>query len=144
MTKKDPYAALRYKEFNTFIVAFCHGFRLVYAVYRNRMAGVQYNQRSTFSLGLDGSDSRRIDGFVCRTHCRPKGEERAAAKMHFGFSVISFGLFLLTWPAVVQDYATKTILYSIYFLVFLGGLVRAFLGPTIFFLLALLVPESIS
>jgi hypothetical protein len=34
----------------------------------------------------------------------------------------------------VQDYATKTILYSIYFLVFLGGLVRAFLGPTIFLL----------
>jgi hypothetical protein len=34
--------------------------------------------------------------------------------MHLAFSVISFGLFLLTW--VVQDYATKTILYSIYFL----------------------------
>jgi hypothetical protein len=31
MTKKDPYAALRYKEFNTFIVAFCYGFRLVHA-----------------------------------------------------------------------------------------------------------------
>jgi predicted MFS family arabinose efflux permease len=50
--------------------------------------------------------------------------------MHFGFSVISFGLFLLTWPAVVQDYS-RTILYSIYFLVFSWGLVRA-LGPTIF------------
>jgi hypothetical protein len=35
----------------------------------------------------------------------------------------------------------QTILYSIYFLVF-WGLVRAFLGPTIFSLLSLLVPKK--
>jgi MFS family permease len=64
-------------------------------------------------------------------------------KCILAFSVISFGLFLLTWPAVVRGYATKTILYSIYFLVFLGGLVRAFLGPTIFSFLSLLVPKKI-
>jgi hypothetical protein len=46
-------------------------------------------------------------------HIVDQRKERAVAKMHFGFSVISFGLFLLTWPAL-QDYATKTILYSIY------------------------------
>jgi hypothetical protein len=68
-------------------------------------------------------------------------EKKLISQMHFGFSVISFGLFLLTWPAVVQDYSLRTILYSIYFLVFLG-LVRAFLGPTIFSLLSLLVPKK--
>ncbi|MNQ58380.1 enterobactin exporter EntS [compost metagenome] len=59
-----------------------------------------------------------------------------------GFSIISFGLFLLTWPAVVGDASSDLILYSIYFLVFLGGLVRAFLGPTIFSLLSLIVPKK--
>jgi MFS family permease len=64
-------------------------------------------------------------------------------KCIFGFSVVSLGLFLLTWPRVVSDLSTNTILYSVYFLVFLGGIVRAFLGPTIFSLFSLLVPKKI-
>jgi MFS family permease len=64
-------------------------------------------------------------------------------KCIFGFSIVSLGLFLLTWPRVVEDLTTNTILYSVYFLVFLGGIVRAFLGPTIFSLFSLLVPKKI-
>ena len=63
-------------------------------------------------------------------------------KCIFAFSVISLGLFLLTWPPIVKDYSTKVILYSIYGLVFLGGIVRAFLGPTIFSLLSLIIPKQ--
>jgi MFS family permease len=59
-----------------------------------------------------------------------------------GFSVISVGLFLLTWPPVVSDWKMDTILYAIYFMVFLGGIVRSFLGPTIFSLLSLIVPKK--
>ena len=40
-------------------------------------------------------------------------------KCILAFSVICFGLFLLTWPVVIKDFSTQTILYSIYFLVFL-------------------------
>tara|TARA_R110002060_G_scaffold36469_1_gene47460 strand:+ start:272 stop:1462 length:1191 start_codon:yes stop_codon:yes gene_type:complete len=64
-------------------------------------------------------------------------------KCILGFSVISFGLFLLSLPSVIETYETKVILYGIYALVFLGGLVRAFLGPTIFSLIALIVPKKI-
>ena len=64
-------------------------------------------------------------------------------KCILGFSVISLGLFIVSIPSVVADLNTKTILYSIYFLVFLGGLVRAFIGPTIFSLVALIVPKKI-
>lgn len=64
-------------------------------------------------------------------------------KCIFGFSVVSLGLFLLTWPRVVGDISTNTVLYAVYFLVFLGGIVRAFLGPTIFSLFSLLVPKKI-
>ncbi|MEZ4979538.1 MAG: MFS transporter, partial [Chitinophagales bacterium] len=58
------------------------------------------------------------------------------------FSIISLGLFFLSWPELTENYATKTILYGIYFLVFLGGFVRAFIGPSIFSLLALIVPKK--
>jgi MFS family permease len=64
-------------------------------------------------------------------------------KCILGFSIISFGLFLLTWPKMVHNLSTDTILYSIYFMVFLGGLVRAFLGPTIFSLMSLIVPKKV-
>ncbi len=49
----------------------------------------------------------------------------------------------MSWPGLENEWDTKSILYGIYGLVFLGGLVRAFLGPTIFSLVALLVPKKI-
>ena len=64
-------------------------------------------------------------------------------KCIFGFSVVSLGLFLLTWPRVVGEISTDTVLYAVYFLVFIGGIVRAFLGPTIFSLFSLLIPKKI-
>ena len=64
-------------------------------------------------------------------------------KCLLGFSVISFGLFLLTWPRIVADWSTNVILYSIYFLVFLGGFVRAFMGPTVFSLFSLVIPKKV-
>jgi hypothetical protein len=70
-------------------------------------------------------------------HSGSERKEKLISQMHWLFSNQLWSIFLLTWPAVVQDYSLQTILYSI-FLVFLG-LVRAFLGPTIFSLLSLLV-----
>jgi len=64
-------------------------------------------------------------------------------KCIIGFLIISLGLFLLTWEPFRGNLSGKTILYSIYFLVFLGGIVRAFLGPTIFSLLSLIVPKNL-
>lgn len=41
---KDPYAALRFREFNMFFVAAVyHGFCLVNAVYHHRMGSVQFD-----------------------------------------------------------------------------------------------------
>ncbi|MDC1265976.1 MFS transporter, partial [Flavobacteriaceae bacterium] len=58
------------------------------------------------------------------------------------FSLISFGLFFLTSPSVEADWSSKTILYTIYAFVFMGGLLRSFFGPTIFSLVALIVPKK--
>ena len=72
-----------------------------------------------------------------------KEKRNLLIKCILGFSVISFGLFLLSMPSTANTYSSAAILYAIYFLVFLGGLVRAFLGPTIFSLIALIVPKKI-
>ncbi|HAT69372.1 MAG TPA: MFS transporter, partial [Flavobacteriaceae bacterium] len=47
------------------------------------------------------------------------------------------------WPEVIGDWSQNTVLYTIYALVFLGGVVRSFIGPTIFSLFSLLVPKKI-
>jgi MFS family permease len=59
------------------------------------------------------------------------------------FSIISFGLFWITSPSVFETWSTKQILYCIYALVFFGGLLRSFFGPTNFSLVALIVPKKI-
>ena len=63
-------------------------------------------------------------------------------KCIFGFSIVSLGLFLATLPSFTKNLSLNAILFLIYGLVFLGGLVRAFIGPTIFSLLALIVPKK--
>lgn len=146
MKKKDPYAALRYKEFNTFLLV---RFAMVFA-WSMQFIIIEWQvysiTKDPLSLGLIGLMEviPALSMALFAGHIVDQKEKKGLLlKCILAFSVVSFGLFLLTWPAVVQDYATKTILYSIYFLVFLGGLVRAFLGPTIFSFLSLLVPKKV-
>jgi MFS family permease len=58
------------------------------------------------------------------------------------FSLISLGLFFLSEASIMASWDQKSILYSIYGFVFFGGLLRAFFGPTIFSLVALIVPKK--
>jgi len=77
-------------------------------------------------------------------HIVDQSEKRnLLAKCIAAFSFISFGLFLLTWPRVVGDWTVNSVLYCIYGLVFFGGFLRSFFGPTIFSLVALIVPKKV-
>jgi len=58
------------------------------------------------------------------------------------FLFVSIGLYLVTGSESKSLFTTQTILYIIYFLVFIGGFIRAFFGPTIFSLVALIVPKK--
>lgn len=143
--KKDPYAALRFKEFNTFLLlrfAMVFAWSMQFIIIEWQVYSIT---KDPLSLGIIGLMEviPAISLALFAGHIVDQKEKKGLlVKCILAFSVISFGLFLLTWPAVVSDFSTKTILYSIYFLVFLGGLVRAFLGPTIFSLLSLLVPKK--
>ena len=63
-------------------------------------------------------------------------------KCVLGFLSISAGLFVVTWPRANAQLPVSAIVALIYVLVFCGGMVRAFLGPTVFSLFGQLIPRA--
>jgi len=59
------------------------------------------------------------------------------------FFLIALGYYFITSPYVYSTYESKEIVLGIYLLVFLGGFIRAFFGPIIFSLVALIVPKKL-
>ncbi|MBC8769903.1 MFS transporter [Arenibacter sp. BSSL-BM3] len=146
MARKDPYAALRYKEFNVFLLV---RFAMVFA-WSMQFVVIEWEvyslTKNPLSLGLIGLMEviPAVSLALFAGHIVDQKEKKGLlVKCILGFSIISLGLFLLTWPQIVSDWSKNSVLYSIYFLVFLGGIVRAFLGPTIFSLFALIVPKKV-
>lgn len=146
MSKKDPYAALRIKEFNIFLVL---RFALVFA-WSMQFIIIEWQvyslTKDPLSLGIIGLMEivPALSMALFAGHIVDQKEKRSLLAICLGaFSLISLGLFLLTWPRIVGDWSTTSILYCIYALVFFGGFLRSFFGPTIFSLVALIVPKKI-
>ncbi len=142
----DPYAALRFREFNIFMLV---RFAMVFA-WSMQFIVIEWQvysmTKDPLSLGVIGLMEviPAVSTALFAGHIVDQKEKRnLLVKCILGFSVISFGLFILSLPSILAQTATQNILYGIYFLVFLGGIVRAFLGPTIFSLIALIVPKRI-
>lgn len=142
----DPYAALRYKEFNTFLLL---RFAMVFA-WSMQFIVIEWQvyslTKDPLSLGIIGLMEiiPAVAMALFAGHIVDQNEKKGLlVKCILGFSFISFGLFLLTWPAAISGYSPKAILYGIYIMVFIGGIVRSFLGPTIFSLLSQLVPKKV-
>lgn len=143
--KNDPYQALRYREFNVFLLL---RFAMVFA-WSMQFIVIEWEvyslTKNPLSLGIIGLMEviPAVSMALFAGHIVDQREKKGLlVKCILGFSVISFGLFLLTWPKIVGGWSSTLILYSIYTLVFFGGLVRAFLGPTIFSLLSLIIPKK--
>ncbi|WP_347050922.1 MFS transporter [Flavobacterium olei] len=144
--KPDPYQALRYREFNIFLLL---RFAMVFA-WSMQFIVIEWEvyslTKNPLSLGIIGLMEviPAVSMALFAGHIVDQKEKKGLlVKCILGFSVISFGLFLLTWPKIVGGFSPNVILYSIYALVFFGGLVRAFLGPTIFSLLSLIIPKKV-
>lgn len=146
MAKTDPYAALRIKEFNIFLLlrfALVFGWSMQFIIIEWEVYRIT---KDPWAIGLIGL-MEIIPAFTMALfagHIVDQNEKRNLLAICItAFSLISFGLFLLTWPEIVAEWSTKSILYSIYALVFFGGFLRSFFGPTIFSLVALIVPKKI-
>ncbi|NNK40752.1 MAG: MFS transporter [Winogradskyella sp.] len=146
MKTNDPYAALRFKEFNIFLIvrfALVFGWSMQFIVIEWQVYSLT---KDPLSLGIIGLMEiiPALSMALFAGHIVDQKEKRnLLATCIAAFSLISLGLFLLTWPKIVSDWSTNTILYSIYGLVFFGGFLRSFFGPTIFSLVALIVPKKI-
>ncbi|SFC67366.1 Predicted arabinose efflux permease, MFS family [Algibacter lectus] len=146
MAKTDPYAALRIKEFNIFLLVrflLVFGWSMQFIVIEWQVYSLT---KDPLSLGIIGL-MEIIPAFTMALfagHIVDQKEKRnLLATCISAFSLISFGLFMLTWDKIVGDWSSKSILYSIYALVFFGGFLRSFFGPTIFSLVALIVPKKV-
>ena len=145
MSKNDPYAALRFKEFNLFLLM---RFFLVFA-WSMQFVVIEWQvyalTKDPLSLGIIGL-MEIIPAFTMALfagHIVDQSEKRNLLAICIGaFSVISFGLFWLTTKEISETWSTNVILYSIYALVFFGGFLRSFFGPIIFSLIALIVPKK--
>jgi len=142
----DPYAALRYREFNIFLLV---RFAMVFA-WSMQFIVIEWQvyslTKDPLSLGIIGLMEviPAVGMALFAGHIVDQREKRNLLILCIGgFSLVSLGLFLLSWPGLEGNWPARRILYSIYALVFLGGFVRAFLGPTIFSLIALIVPRKI-
>lgn len=146
MSKQDPYAALRIKEFNIFLFVrflLVFGWSMQFIVIEWQVYSIT---KDPLSLGIIGL-MEIIPAFsmaLFAGHIVDQREKRnLLALCTAAFSLISLGLFLLASENVVANWSTNSILYCIYGLVFFGGFLRSFFGPTIFSLVALLVPKKI-
>lgn len=144
--KLDPYAALRYREFNIFLVV---RFAMVFA-WSMQFILIEWFvyslTKDPLSLGMIGLMEviASVGMALFAGHIVDQNEKRnLLVYCILGFSLISLGLFFVSTPAATASLVDWQQLYIIYGLVFLGGLVRAFLGPTVFSLLALIVPKKI-
>ncbi|MCF6139993.1 MFS transporter [Flavobacterium sp. K77] len=145
-TKTDPYAALRYKEFTIFLLlrfAMVFGWSMQFIIIEWEVYSLTQNPLSLGIIGLMEVIPAVTMALFAGHVVDQKEKKELLVKCILGFAVISLGLFLCTLPSITKDISKSTLLYFIYFLVFLGGAVRAFLGPTIFSLLALIVPKKI-
>lgn len=146
MQKNDPYAALRIKEFNIFLnlrFALVLAWSMQFVVIEWQVYALTEDPLALGIIGL----CEFLPAFLLAPfagHIVDKKEKRNLFMRCIAlFSLISFGLFWLTSEAIEDSWNTKPILYGIYSLVFFGGVLRAFFGPTIFSLIALLVPKKV-
>ncbi|WP_297333115.1 MFS transporter [Flavobacterium sp.] len=58
------------------------------------------------------------------------------------YILLGLSLFLLTTPYALGSLGLSNTLYLIYFLVFCGGIIRSFMGPSVFSLFGLIVPRK--
>ncbi|MFL2644013.1 MAG: MFS transporter [Flavobacteriales bacterium] len=144
--KLDPYAALRYREFNIFLLIrfiLVVGWSMQFIIVEWEV----YNlTKDPLSLGLIGLVEviPAVSMALFAGHIVDQNEKkRLFIYAISAFLLVAIGYYFITSPYVYATYASNEILIGIYLLVFIGGFIRAFFGPIIFSLVALIVPKKI-
>ncbi|WP_046754998.1 MFS transporter [Kordia jejudonensis] len=146
MQKQDPYEALRFKEFNIFLLVrffLVFGWSMQFIVILWLISEITNDD--PWSLGLVGLMEviPAVGMALFAGHIVDQREKRNLLAICIVlFSLMSLGLFLVATPEITGNWSQNSILYSIYGLIFFGGILRSFFGPVIFSLIALIVPKK--
>lgn len=143
---KKPYEALKYKEFNFFLVV-----RLsMVLAWSMQFIVIEWQvytlTKDALSLGVIGLMEviPAVAMALFAGHYVDKFEKRKILiYCLLGFFAISCGLFYITSSNANLNLSTQQIIWVIYVLVFLGGIVRSFIGPATFALFSLVVPKKV-
>ena len=145
MTKKDPFSALRIPEFRWFVLmrlAFVLAWSMQFVLIEWEVYRITKNP---WSLGLIGL-MEVIPAIVMALfagHIVDQSEKRnMLLKCFAGTATISILFCYLMYPETAKIIGKQTFLFAIYALVFFGGIIRAFIIPSVFSLLGLIVPKS--
>ena len=144
--KLDPYAALRFKEFNFFLIIrfiLVFGWSMQFIIVEWEVYSLT---KDPLSLGLIGLVEvvPAISMALFAGHIVDQREKKMLFfQCIIAFLLVATGYYFITSPYVYDNYENSQILIGIYVLVFLGGFIRAFIGPTIFSLVALIVPKHV-
>ena len=143
--KHDPYAALRFKEFNIFLIIrflLVFGWSMQFIIIEWEVYNIT---KDPLALGLIGLVEiiPAISMALFAGHIVDQKEKKKLFVFAiFAFLILSFLFFVVTSKYMYSNFSSNKILYAIYFLVFIGGFIRAFFGPIIFSLVALIVPKK--
>ncbi len=145
VNKHDPYAALRFREFNIFLLIrflLVFGWSMQFIIIEWEVYNIT---KDPLALGLIGLVEiiPAISMALFAGHIVDQKEKKKLfVYAIFAFLIVSFAFFIVTSKYCYSNFSSNKILYAIYFLVFIGGFIRAFFGPIIFSLVALIVPKK--
>ena len=144
--KKDAYAALRFPEFRSFL-AIRFFLTFGYQIQAVIIGWYIYHlTKDPLSLGLIGlAEAIPALGIALYGgYVADKSEKTKLFKFILGgMFICSLVLFLITLPSSTARLKQSTIIYLIYSMIFLIGIARGFMGPTVFSLMAQIVPKEL-
>ena len=124
MRKKDPYAALRIKEFKIFLLvrfALIFGWSMQFIVIEWKVYELTGDPLYLGIIGLMEIIPALSMALFAGHIVDQKEKRNLLALCIAAFSLISFSLFWITSDAVGRALSTQTLLYLIYAFVFFGG-----------------------
>ena len=143
--RSDPYAALRFKEFNFFLIIrflLVFGWSMQFIIIEWEVYSITQDPLALGFIGLV-EIIPAISMALFAGHIVDQKEKKTLfVYAIISFLLVSFGFYLVTTDYFYSNFSSNSVLIAIYILVFIGGFIRSFFGPIIFSLVALIVPKK--
>ncbi|MEO5910604.1 MAG: MFS transporter [Pelobium sp.] len=143
--KNDPYIALRFPEFRSFLVMRFF-LTIGYQVQGVIIGWYIYNlTKDPFSLGLVGLAEAipAIGIALYGGYIADKSNKKTLLNKVVGLILLSSTvLFIVTLPSVTLQLGQSSLVWIIYIMIFVNGIARGFYAPTAFSLMAMIIPRE--